>query len=689
MCGICGKIDFSGGGVEAGLLRRMSGRLAHRGPDDAGVHVSRHEGVSCGLGHRRLSIIDLSEAGRQPMANEDSSLWMVFNGEIYNFLELRRELEVKGHRFTSRTDSEVILHLFEEEGEAGMARLSGMFAVALWSEKSRTLVLARDGVGIKPLIYFWDGRRLVFASELRAILADDDVTAEIDLVSLDIYLSLNYIPAPYSIFKKIRKLAPGCLLCVHDGKVEERMFQNIPFGNGDSEENDVFGVRGSQWGHVSSGDDSPLTAVRRNRAGRVQGAVAEGPGPLPSTKSFDLAQTKKQLFQVLDEAVRSQMVSDVPLGAFLSGGIDSSVVVGLMARNSARPVQTYTIGFSDMPMFDETDYAREVAAFHHTDHHEIRLSSREMADAVPEILNGLDEPFGDSSAVPTWIVARETVRDVKVALSGDGGDELFAGYRMYRGEGLFARYSRIPRLLRKGLIEPVAAWLPESRDNRVGEKMRRIKKFMRGAKDSMPERFYAWNELFSEESRRALLKEAWQVEKSVGTDIFAAALAGSDATGSREDALNQMLVADFKVSLPGDMLWKVDKMSMAHALEVRVPLLDQRFCELAFRIGGDWKIRNGQGKYIFIEAFKEILPRRLHNRSKWGFEMPIARWLKTDLKYLIDAYLSREKIAQQGIFNVREIEKMVADLMENRRDTAWKLWNLIVFQAWHASLRDV
>jgi len=644
MCGICGKIDFTGKPVEEGLIRRMNGRLAHRGPDDAGVYVSRREGVSCGLGHRRLSIIDLSAAGRQPMANEDGSLWMVFNGEIYNFKELRRELEDKGHRFASRTDSEVILHLFEEEGAAGMARLSGMFAVALWSEKSRTLVLARDGVGIKPLIYFRDGRRLVFASELRALLADDDVAAQIDLESLDIYLSLNYIPAPYSIFKKIRKLAPGCLLSVCDGRVEETAFQNIPVAR------------------ASFGGDS-----------------------LSAEESFDFTQTKKALFRVLDVAVRAQMVSDVPLGAFLSGGIDSSVVVGMMALNSARPIQTYSIGFSDMPMFDETDYAREVAAFHHTDHHEIRLSSREMVGAVPEILAGLDEPFGDSSVVPSWIVARETVRDVKVALSGDGGDELFAGYRMYRGEEWFARYRRIPRLLRKGLIEPLAASLPESRDSRIGEKARRIKKFLRGAKDSLPERFYAWNELFSEESRRALLKEAWQAETSVGPDIFAAALAGSPVG---DDPLNRMLLADFKVSLPGDMLWKVDKMSMAHALEVRVPLLDHRFCELAFRIGGDWKIRHGQGKYIFIEAFKEILPRRLHNRPKWGFEMPIARWLKTDLKYLINEHLSREKIEQQRIFNYREIEKMAADLMENRRDTAWKLWNLIVFQAWYASLAD-
>jgi len=636
------------------LLRRMHERLAHRGPDDAGIHLSHHEGVSCGLGHRRLSIIDLSAAGRQPMANEDKSLWMVFNGEIYNFAELREELKGKGHHFSSRTDSEVILHLFEEEGAAGISRLSGMFAFALWSETTKTLVLARDGVGIKPLVYYWDGKRLLFASELRALLADYDVQTEIDLESLDIYLSLNYIPAPYTIFKHIRKLRPGYTLSVCDGKLKERTF----------------------W-DVSARGDETAKDKNSNQCGKSPRGLAD-----ENNRLRDFPGIEQTLFRTLEESVRSQMVADVPLGAFLSGGIDSSVIVGLMARNSARPIKTYSIGFSDMPMFDETSYAREVASFHHTDHHEIKLSSREMIGAVPEILAGLDEPFGDSSAVPTWIVARETVRDVKVALSGDGGDELFAGYRMYKGENWFKRYRFIPRLIRDGLLEPLAMRLPESRDTRVGELARRAKKFLRGAKGSLAERFFAWNELFNEDSKNALLKEGWGVKKSPASGIFAAALARPQT-----DALNRMLYADFKVSLPGDMLWKVDKMSMAHALEVRVPLLDQRFCELAFRIGGDWKIRHGQGKYIFIKVFRDILPKRLHNRPKWGFEMPIARWLKTDLKYLISEHLSQDTIEQQGIFNYPEIEKMVADLLESRRDAAWKLWNLIVFQAWYASLR--
>ncbi len=633
MCGICGKVDFTGGPIDEGLLRRMTDLLAHRGPDDSDVYLRHQGGVGCGLGHRRLSIIDLSEAGRQPMSNEDKTLWMVFNGEIYNFAALRTELEGKGHRFRSRTDSEAIIHLFEEEGSAGIARLNGMFALALWSEKTQALVLARDPVGIKPLVYYWDGKRFLFASEIKALLADPTVKKEIALEALDLYLGLNYIPAPHTIFKNIRKLRPGHILTVHDGVVEEEKFWDI--------------------------------------APRSPGEAVE---------SFDVEEMKAALFRTLEEAVRGQMVADVPLGAFLSGGIDSSVIVGLMARNASRPVKTYAIGYKDMPLYDETSYAREVAAFHRTDHHEILLSSQGIIDAIPDVLSSFDEPFGDSSAVPTYMVSRETVRDVAVALSGDGGDELFAGYRMYKGEEWYRRYSRIPRSLRQGIIEPIVSVLPESRDDRYGEQFRRIKKFLRGAKETLPERVLAWNELFGPEAREALLTADYRSERHLAPELFAAALSRLPA-----DPLNRMLYADLKISLPADMLWKVDMMSMHHVLEVRVPLLDHRVCELAFRIGGEWKLRQGRGKYIFIETFKDLLPKSLHHRPKWGFEMPISRWLKTDLQDLISTHLSRERIAKQGIFHYPAIEELVASLMHHKRDTSWQIWNLIAFQAWYES----
>ncbi|HLA28919.1 MAG TPA: asparagine synthase (glutamine-hydrolyzing) [Syntrophales bacterium] len=633
MCGICGKIDFTGTPIDEDLLLRMTGLLAHRGPDDSGVYLSHQGSVSCGLGHRRLSIIDLTEAGRQPMSNENQTVWMVFNGEVYNYVALRKELEKKGHRFASRTDSEVIIHLFEEEGSAGISRLVGMFALAIWSEKTRTLVLARDQVGIKPLVYYWDGRHLLFASEIKALLANPVVPRKIDLEALDLYLSLNYIPAPHTIFKNISKLRPGHILTIHNGALKEEQYWDIA---------------------PCMADDIPVGS--------------------------DFEETKETLFRTLNEAVRSQMVADVPLGAFLSGGIDSSVIVGLMARNSSRPVKTYAIGYKDMPMYDESAYAREVAAFHRTEHHEIMLSSEEIIGAIPAVLSSFDEPFGDSSAVPTYVVSRETAKDVTVALSGDGGDELFAGYRMYKGEAWYRRYRVIPRLIREGLLEPAILSLPDSRDEKFAEHIRRAKKFLRGAKETLAERVIAWNELFSPDSKNALLADGYGADRQLARKAFTAALNHLSA-----DPVNRMLYADFKISLPADMLWKVDMMSMGHSLEVRVPLLDRRVCELAFRIGGEWKIRHGRSKYIFIETFKEILPQHLHKRPKWGFEMPISKWLKRDLHCLITAYLSRERVAKQGIFNYPVIERLVENLIRNRTDTSWRIWNLIAFQAWHES----
>lgn len=633
MCGICGKLDFTGAPISEGVLHRMTALLAHRGPDDTGIYLNHRERMSCGLGHRRLSIIDLTQAGHQPMANEDGSLHLVFNGEIYNFASLRRELEGKGHRFASRTDSEVILHLFEEEGPAGIARLDGMFALALWSESTQTLFLARDPVGIKPLVYYGDGRQFLFASEIKALLSDPAMPRTIDPEALNLYLSLNYIPAPWTIFRNVRKLRPGYFLKVKDGRVEEEPFRELPSRN-----------------------------------------------PLADRAPRDIVGVKATLFQTLEEAVRNQMIADVPLGAFLSGGIDSSIIVGLMARNASRPVKTYTIGYRDIPMYDETSYARDVATFHQTDHHEIILRSKDVIDAIPDILSSLDEPFGDSSAVPTYMVARETARDVTVALSGDGGDELFAGYRMYKAEGWYRPYHRLPRLLRQGLLEPLLHVLPDSRDNPMAERIRRIKKFVRGSRETLAERVYALNELFSPEAKTSLLSPGYRSEETLALGLFSSTL-----SQPQTDTINRMLYSDFKISLPSDMLWKVDMMSMRHSLEVRVPLLDQRFCELAFRIDGGWKIRQGQGKHILIDTFKELLPRSLHRRPKWGFEIPISTWLKKDLHGLIGTYLSRERVEQQGIFHYPAIQTLVAELRHSRKDVSWQIWNLIAFQAWYES----
>jgi len=631
MCGICGKVDFTDQGVDRRLLEAMTARLAHRGPDDKGLYIGTVREAACGLGHRRLSIIDLSEAGRQPMRNEDGTLWLVYNGEIYNFLTLRSELEAKGHRFFSGTDGEVILHLFEEEGTASFGRLRGMFALALWDELSETLILARDPLGIKPLVFYTDTRSFLFASEIKALLADPAVGKEIDPEALDLYLGLNYIPAPWTIFQKIRKLRPGHHLTIRKGLIEEKRYWDLPSAAED-------------FAHDKDAFAAAQTALRA----------------------------------ALTEAVQGHLIADVPLGAFLSGGIDSSVIVGLMAQNSPGPVKTYTIGYDDMAMYDERAYARDVAVMHGTDHHEIVLSGREVIAAVTEVLTTFDEPFGDSSAVPTYIVARETAKDVKVALSGDGGDELFAGYRLYRGERWQGLYRRLPRFLRDGLIDNIYKFLPESREGPFTDRLRRLKKFLRGsAKENLPERFLAWNELFGWAERKALLRPDFHSD-APALALFTAALERRD-----DDPINRMLYTDVTISLPGDMLWKVDMMSMVHPLEVRVPLLDRGFCETAFRLPGDWKLKGNRGKYIFIETFKDLLPASLHHRPKWGFEIPIARWLKGELRWLVGTYLDRGRVEREGFFAPEAVDRLVSALDDPTRDVSWLIWNLIAFGAWH------
>ena len=423
MCGICGKINIEGKEIRRELIARMNSVLSHRGPDDEGIYINNPSPgagqamASVGLGHKRLSIIDLSEAGRQPMSNEDGSIQMVFNGEIYNFKALKKELEQNGHHFTSQTDCEVIIHLYEKEGIECIKKLNGMFAFALWDSKNQALFLCRDRLGIKPLFYCWDGKSLCFASEIKSILCDPEVSKKMDWNALNLYLTLNYIPGPYTIFKKIKKLDPGCYIMVRKEGLEIKQYWDIEKG----------------------------TEYCEN-------------------KEKNIETYKKNLYDLLEDSVRIRLIADVPLGAFLSGGIDSSIIVGLMSRVSNSPVNTYSIGYKDAPLFDETKYAREVAKLNDTHHHEIILSAKDVLDTIPEVLTYLDEPFADSSAIPQYIVSRETKKHVKVALSGDGADELFAGYRMYSGEYWYSRYKLFPRVLRTKLIEPLLTSLPDSRD---------------------------------------------------------------------------------------------------------------------------------------------------------------------------------------------------------------------------------
>ncbi|RJQ60351.1 MAG: asparagine synthase (glutamine-hydrolyzing) [Desulfobacteraceae bacterium] len=631
MCGICGKLSFSGRPIEENLIRTMCKTISYRGPDDEGVWcMTKPEGGSIGLGHRRLSIIDLSEAGKQPIANEDKSLWLVFNGEIYNFTELRKKLEKSGHRFTSNTDSEVLLHQYEEDGITSVEKFNGMFAFSLWDNHRNRLLLCRDRIGIKPLYYYWDGKDLVFASEIKAILADPSVKREISFEALGLYLMSGYIPAPWTIFEKIYKLRPGHCLIAENGT-----------------------IRLEKYWDLQSGD------------------VAEG---------ISFEDQKHRLFELMSASVRSHLVSDVPLGAFLSGGIDSSIVVGLMAQNMSQPVRTFSIGYKDLPLYDETDYAKEVASFHGTDHHEFKVSCRDTIDIVPAVLDSLDEPFSDSSVFPTYLVSQKTRKEVTVALAGDGADELFAGYRRYTGEYWYRYYSSLPKFLRSSVLEPAADILPDSRDGHLTERLRRVKKFIQGAEGPLQHRIEAWRKIFTEEGCRDMIRP--DIFGKFRLETFSENIAGylEEFAG---DPINKMLYLDLKDSLPDDMLNKVDRMSMLNSLEVRVPFLDHSVVEFAFRLPGQTKLHRGRRKYILLETFKSLLPKRIHNRPKWGFEVPISAWLKDELRFLIDDYLSERTIEDQGIFNYASIQKLKDSYFQNKSDTSWQLWNLIILSYWY------
>jgi len=639
MCGICGKLHYNSAPIENGLMERMCRSFACRGPDDEGIYISGQANggsgrVQVAFGHRRLSIIDLSTAGHQPMSNETDTLWVTYNGEIYNFRELKSRLIKNGHRFKSDTDTEVILHLYEEAGTGAVQKFNGMFAFALWNSQKEQLWVCRDRLGIKPLVYYWDGKHFAFASEIKALLCDPLIPKELDFEALELYLAFSYIPAPHTIFKGIKKLEPGHFLVLKDEELTIEKYWDIPPRN----------------------------------------SLAE------AGKSFNDQRRifKDLLYRTLSQAVEKRLLADVPLGAFLSGGIDSSVIVALMSQHSSKPVQTFSIGFKEASLYDETHYAREVAQLYNTDHHEFKLTHRDMLDVFPEVLSTFDEPFADSSAIPTYIVSRETRRHVTVALSGDGGDELFAGYRSYLGEYWYRRYRMVPGFIRKGLIEALVRMVPDSRDVRVLEYVRRLKKFIRSTKGSFPERVLALKEIFSRDVRRKILSRSDPADKDLPLQHIKGLLGRFAA-----DRLNCVLYADVKDSLPGDMLTKVDWMSMKNSLEVRVPFLDYQVVELAFQIPGALKLYRGETKYILKETFKDLLPKTLHHRPKAGFEIPISRWLKTDLKFLLDQYLDVDRIKNQGIFNYGVIEDLVRKHETSRTDTSWMLWNLIVFQYWH------
>jgi asparagine synthase (glutamine-hydrolysing) len=629
MCGIAGFAESahvaSPFHPDAGraLVHAMCDAIRHRGPDDEGMLVEN--GV--GIGMRRLSIIDLS-TGHQPIHNEDRTASIVFNGEIYNFRELRQTLEAAGHRFSTNTDTEAIVHAYEQWGKAAIARLRGMFALAIWDRRRRSLLIARDRIGIKPLYYAEAAGRLYFGSELKTILCAPDVPRQLDPGALDHYLSFLYTPRDRSIFQGIQKLPPGYLLEWRDGTAHLEQYWQVPA-------------------------DETFTGTE--------------------------ADAKAQLHDVLLDAVRSHLVSDVPLGAFLSGGVDSSVVVGLMAKASGARVKTFSIGF-DEPAFDELEHARAVARHFGTDHHELVVKPDALS-ILDDLVSHFDEPFADSSAIPTWYVSQMARQHVTVVLSGDGGDELFGGYDRYVPHPrvlAFDRYS--PRALRR--VAAIAARaLPHGA---------RGKNFLRHVARDDQGRYLDAIRFFGSDEKPALLSPDIRRELT-GVDPELQ-LARHFARFRHLPWPSQMMRFDAETYLPEDVLTKVDRMSMAHSIESRVPLLDNEVIAYAASLPASLKIKNGRRKHILMEVAASLLPPEIINRRKQGFGVPIGAWFRGGpgeagrgdrLRELFADTLLSPRSIQRGYFQPAFVRQLVNEQLAGTRDHTLRLWQLVIFERWH------
>ncbi|HYW03512.1 MAG TPA: asparagine synthase (glutamine-hydrolyzing) [Gammaproteobacteria bacterium] len=631
MCGIAGILRNRPGPELASLARAMADTLSHRGPDDAGCWSDEEAGV--GLGHRRLSIIDLSPHGHQPMMSASGRYVIAFNGEIYNHRELRGALAAGGVSFRGHSDTEVLLEMIASVGlEAALQRSVGMFALAVWDRAEQTLHLARDRLGQKPLYYGWAGGDLVFGSELRSLRAHPDFSAEVDRGVLALFLRYSYVPAPHSIFSGVYKLMPGTVLTL-DARTAAPGASGI----------DPWASPRPYWS---------LADVAR----RGQG------DPFPG----DADRATDALEQVLGESVEARMVADVPLGAFLSGGIDSTTVVALMQARSAAPVHTFTLGFEHREE-DEADAARAVARHLGTEHTELRIGREEVLATVPEMPRVFDEPFADSSQIPTYLLARLARRSVTVALSGDGGDELFLGYRRYlRGLRIWRALQRIPRPLRLGLAGVLAAG---TRGRHPEDRWRNLSGELRSTSvDAMyRQRLSRW-----QHPRNAVIGA---VEPRC---LFTGPAPAPDIEGAAE----RMMLLDLLAWLPDDILAKVDRASMAVSLEARNPLLDHRVVELAWRLPLSLKLREGQTKYLLRRVLHRHVPPQLVDRPKTGFGAPIRAWLRGPLREWAEAQLSRTRLEQEGYFDAGIIRGMWTDTLAGRGRWHNHLWPVLMFQAW-------
>lgn len=597
--------------------------LANRGPDDEGIYLK----TNAALGHRRLSIIDL-KTGHQPMFNEDGTIVIVYNGEVYNFKELKDVLVKKGHRFNTHSDTEVIIHAYEEHGEDCVKLFNGMFAFAIWDSKNERLFLARDRFGKKPIYYGVFDNQFIFGSELKALLKHPSVRKEIDMPALSKYLAYEYVPSPYSIFKNIKKLESGSRLILENGSHRAERYWDLSFKHPDN---------------------------------------------------FNLKDCESKLLTLLKESVKRRLVSDVPLGVFLSGGVDSSSVVSMMAElMDPKEIKTFSIGFAEAP-FDESSDAKRVAEYFGTDHHEEVLSPKTMLEVFPKILAIMDEPFADSSIIPTYLVSRFARQYVKVALGGDGGDEFFLGYPSFLAHRFGNCFSILPNMTRKCALKILSRIRPSS--YRFLSLNSRAQRFLKGL--SLPEevRHQAWIGSILPQEQKMLFSPDIMVDTDP-FDIY-------DLTNSlfqkakSLDPLDRAIYIYINMYLTDDILTKVDRASMANSLEVRAPFLDTEFAEFASSIPSEFKLRNFKKKWILKDTLKHKLPKETLAKPKQGFVVPLGKWLKEDLKPLLMEALNKSKIGREGIFNYSYINDLLHGKIAGRNDIHKEIWNLFIFEMWY------
>jgi asparagine synthase (glutamine-hydrolysing) len=621
MCGICGAVG-AGSGVDERRIGDMLDAIEHRGPDEKGIHLE--PGVA--LGAQRLSIIDLPGAG-QPLKNEDGSVVLVFNGEIYNFRELQEGLRRNGHSLRSNGDGEVIVHLYEELGERCVEELGGMFAFALWDRRKRRMLIARDRLGIKPLYYASAPGSLVFGSEIKALLQHPAVEARLDLAALGRFLALKYVPAPQTMFAGVSALPPGHLLV-----------------------SDERGVRIERYWDVSF--------------------RSEGPGG-------DEGESAERLLDLLRRCVRDQLVSDVPFGAFLSGGLDSSTVVALMSEFLAAPVRTFAVGYGDVPETGELPYARMVAQRWGTEHEDVLVTAGDFIDLAERVVWHLDQPIADNACVANYVVARLAAGRVKMVLTGEGGDELFAGYARYSGERLSPLFRRLPGPARR-MPFALSARFPAMRRPKIAL-------YALSHTDDV-RRFVNWFPLFNDDMRRELAtgELASALDSAPPEAVFADHLRRADA----DDPLGRMLYVDTKLWLPDDLLARGDKMSMAASLEARVPLLDHRMVEFAAGLPSNLKLRGMARKYLLKRAARELLPDEILERPKQGFPVPLSTWFRGEARQFLRDHLSESQIKRRGLFDPGYVGGLLDEHEARRADHGALLWGLLAFELWQRLYLD-